>query len=285
MLFTTRTCFAVLAVLACLRPAVAAEMTSWSAAAVRADQQFSTYAYAHEFGSGIYDFNGRTMQVYTLPFSWTVQERDGPGIGWRLRLPVTLGFLDFEPGDVISTGLPESVDSATVVPGIELRMKAGKHWTLLPYAQAGGSVADQSEAETRLFGAGLRAERPLPMQAGLEGTYAGELAYSGVRYRGDLPNDDFVRVRNGVTLDRATGRAWSGHALRLAVFSYVDAYLDPPSGPTTGVEAPRVQFEAGILLGTRPQLRVLRLPVPRVGLSYRFAGDLSGVRIVIGAPY
>jgi hypothetical protein len=29
----------------------------------------------------------------------------------------------------------------------------------------------------------------------------------------------------------------------------------------------------------------LRLPLPGIGLSYRFAGDLSSIRFVIGAPY
>jgi hypothetical protein len=265
-------------------PGAAAEASPATAAEVRADQQFTTYAYAHEFGSGIYDFNGRTLQVYTLPFSWTAQEPEGRVVGWHLQLPVTLGFLDFKTSDVISTGLPDSVDSVAFVPGIRFSLKAGEHWTLLPYAQAGASVADQSEVETRLFGAGLRAERSLPTEP-FEGHFAGELIYSGVRYRGDLPNDDFIRFRNGVSLDRATGREWSGHSLRLGFFSYVDVYLDPPTGPTTGIDVPRVQFESGLLLNTRPSLKVLRMPLPRIGLSYRFAGDLSGLRFVIGAPF
>ena len=265
-------------------PLALAETAPLTAAEARADQQFTTYAYAHEFGSGIYDFNGRTLQVYTLPFSWTLQQSEGTATGWRLRLPVTLGFLDFKSSDVISTGLPDSVDSVTFVPGLQLTMKVGEHWTFLPYVQAGASAADESDVETRLFGAGLRAERSWPVEA-FEGSFAGELGYSGVRYRGELPDDDFVRLRNGVSLDRSVGRARSGHTLRLAFFSYVDVYLDPPTGPTTGIDVPEVQFESGFMLDTRPALKFLRLPLPSIGLSYRFAGDLSSIRFVIGAPY
>ena len=277
-------CACLLTGIAWSSPGTAAEASPATAAEVRADQQFTTYAYAHEFGSGIYDFNGRTLQVYTLPFSWTVREPEGRGVGWHLQLPVTLGFLDFKASDVISSGLPDQVDSVAFVPGIQFSFKAGEHWTLLPYAQAGASVADQSEVETSLFGAGLRAERSLPTGK-FEGRFAGELIYSGVRYRGDLPNDDFVRLRNGVSLDRAIGRQRSGRSLRLGFFSHVDVYLDPPTGPTTGIDVPRVQFESGLLLDTRPSLKILRIPLPSVGLSYRFAGDLSGVRFVIGAPF
>lgn len=264
----------------------AADLATPSRAEVRADQQFSTYAYAHEFGSGIYDFNGRRMQVYTLPFSWTFREADDEHrIGWRVKLPLTLGLLDFQPSDVIESGLPESVDSIAFVPGIELSFRLGEHWALLPYVQAGASLADQSDVETRLFGTGLRAERPLPSAGRWEGSYAGELAYSGVHYRGDLPNDDFVRLRNGVTWVRPTRHAWSSHELQFAWFSYVDTYLDPPTGPTTGIDLPRIQFETGVFFHTRPTLRVLRLPVPAIGLAYRAAGNLSSVRIVIGSPY
>jgi hypothetical protein len=277
-------CVHLLAGMAWSSPGVAADASPPTAAEVRADQQFTTYAYAHEFGSGIYDFNGRTLQVYTLPFSWAVREPEGRVVGWRLQLPVTLGFLDFKASDVISTGLPDRVDSVAFVPGVQFSLKAGEDWTLLPYAQVGASVAEQSEVETTLFGAGLRAERSLPTEA-YEGHFAGELIYSAVRYRGDLPNDDFIRLRNGVSLDRATGREWSGHSLRLGFFSYVDVYLDPPTGPTTGIDVPRVQFESGLLLNTRPSLKVLRMPLPGIGLSYRFAGDLSGLRFVIGAPF
>jgi hypothetical protein len=273
-----------LATLAWLGSVMAAEPTRFTAAELRADQQFTSYAYAHEFGSGIYDVNGRTLQVYTLPFSWTVREAAENKFGWRLILPVTLGFLDFETSDVLSTGLPDSVDSAAFVPGIEATIRAGEHWTILPYVQGGASIADQSEVETRLLGTGLRAERSLRV-AGFDGTYAGELSYSGVRYRGDLPNDDFVRLRNGIILDRSLGREWSGHDLRLAFFTYADVYLDPPTGPATGIDVPTVQFESGLVFDTRPKFEILGLPWPRIGLSYRFAGDISGVRLVIGAPF
>jgi hypothetical protein len=271
--------------LACAGPSShAAPAVDFTAAEVRADQQFTTYAYAHEFGSGVYDFNGRTLQVYGLPFGWTAREPDERGPGLRLRLPVTLGFLDFKPADVISTGLPEGVDSVSFVPGIELAFTAGEHWRLLPYVQAGATVADQSEVDTVLYGAGLRAERSFAADA-FAGLYAGEAIYSGVDYNGDLPSDDFVRLRNSVEFRKGTGRSLAGREVEYGIFTVLDAYLDPPTGPATGLDVPEVQLEAGVVLGTRPGWRLWRVPMPRVGLSYRFAGDLSSVRFVLGAPF
>lgn len=257
---------------------------SWTRAAIRADKQFTTYAYAHEFGSGVYDFNGRTLQVYGLPFAWTLRAGDRAGPGVRLRLPVTLGFLDFQSSDVISTGLPDGVDSVSFVPGVELNIALSENWNVLPYLQAGFSVADESSVETRLLGAGLRVESAFPARA-FAGLYAGEVTYSGVEYRGDLPSDDFVRLRNSVEFTRGTGQSVGNYQIEGGVFAVLDVYADPPTGPTTGLDVPDVQLEAGIIFETRPELQIWRVPLPRLGLSYRFAGDLSSIRLVLGSPF
>jgi hypothetical protein len=263
----------------------AAPAASLTEAQTRADRQFTTYAFAHEFGSGVYDFNGRTLQVYGLPFAWTLREVDANRPGLRLRLPVTLGFLDFQPQDVLDSGLPEQVDSVSFVPGIEFDWRVGDHWRVLPYAQAGAALASESEVDTELYGTGVRGERSFTM-LDYAGLYAAEGTYSAVHYPdGDLPDDDFLRIRNGVTLSKGSGHWLAGREVEYGLYTFVDAYLDPPTGPTTGLDVPAVQFEAGVVLGTRPTWRVMRVPVPRLGLSYRFAGDVSSIRFVIGAPF
>jgi hypothetical protein len=257
----------------------------WRAAQLQADKEFTSYAFAHEFGSGVYDFNGHTLQVYGLPFAWTIRDLDDQGPGVRLRLPVTLGFLDFEAKDVLETGLPTSVDSLSFVPGVEIEFHVGDQWRALPYAQAGVSLSSRDDVEARLYGTGLRAERDFDM-APYAGLYASELIYSAVDYRsGDLPNDDFVRWRNAVEASRSTGRTLAGRDVDWGWFAIADWYVDPPTGPATGVRAPPVQLESGVVFGTRTTWYLLHMPLPRIGLSYRFAGDLSSIRLVIGAPF
>lgn len=266
-------------------PARAADAAGgFTQAETRADQQFATYGFAHELGSGVYDLAGRTLQVYTLPFAWTFREagQDGPGL--RLRLPVTLGFLDFRTSDVVNIGLPDSVDSVSFVPGVEGEIAMGPHWVLRPYIQAGASRGDDPDVDALLYGAGARAEREFTLSRHAAG-YASELIYSGARYAGDLPDDDLLRWRNGVELRAGTGHFVGGREMEVAWFGFADWYPDPPTGPKTQVDAPPVQLEAGVMLGLRPMPRVLRVSMPRLGLSYRYAGDLSTVRLVIGAPF
>lgn len=252
---------------------------------LRADKLFATYAFAHEFGSGVYDFSGRTLQVYRLPFGWTARELADSSPGLRLRLPVTVGFVDFRPADVIETGLPDGVDSLSVVPGLQFVFAAGDDWRLLPYLQGGAAFASDSEIDTTILGAGMRAERDFD-SGGNAGLYAVEAIYSGVRYSSDLPDDDFIRLRNSFELRRVLPQVTLfDRNLEVAPFTVVDAYLDPPTSPVNRLDVPRVQIESGIVLGTEPGWRPWGMPAPRVGLSYRYAGDLSSVRLVLGTPF
>jgi hypothetical protein len=271
---------------ATLALAVAASSAAYGAdAATRADLRFTHYAYAHEFGSGVYDFNGRTLQVYGLPFGWTAVEPGKDQVGLHLRLPVTVGFLDFHAADVIETGLPERVDSVSFVPGVEFALVVAEDWRLLPYVQGGLSTASESDVATDLFGVGMRAERAFAAGE-FDGLYAGAAAYSRVVYHGDsLPDDDFLWLRNSLEFKRYAGFSLGGRPIECGLFATIDVFVDPPTGPTTGIDVPRAQLETGMVFGARPAWTIWKIPLPRIGLSYRFAGDVSAVRLVLGAPF
>ncbi len=49
--------------------------------------------------------------------------------------------------------------------------------------------------------------------------------------------------------------------------------------------ASSVQYEIGLTLGTTEPRRVWGMPVPRVGIGYRFGSNLDVFRIVIGTPF
>lgn len=254
----------------------------------RTPSQPASYAFATELGSGVYEFCGRQMQIYRLPFSIGLREAApaldaGVRPGLRITLPVTVGFLDFSPRDVISGGLPDRVDSFSFVPGLVLEIRVHEHWRLEPYARAGGSVAGGTP-DSWLYGAGLRSEL-LWSDGPWAGRLVNDLGYVGVSFAGDLPGDDFARLRNGVELRRGTGWRRRSQELDFAPYAVLDVLADRPRPPVARAEAARVQLELGLSLGTRPGIRLRGIPLPRIGAGYRFAGDLTGWRIVLGAPF
>lgn len=248
------------------------------------EQEFANYSFAHELGSGVYETGGRMMQIYRLPFGWRYRETGSGAPGITLLLPVTLGFLDFNPAGIVHDGLPEGVDSLSFVPGIGLEFLRGT-WRIMPFAKTGVAIADHADVGGTLYSVGVAGESLTQRESGWRTRQRSDFLYSGVNYRGSLPSDTFVRWRNGI--EAAQGTGWQGghHEIEGGVFAVLDWYVDPPTGPLTGIAIPALQFEAGVMLGTRPDLKWWRLPIPRIGLSYRFAGDVSGWRLVLGAPF
>lgn len=245
--------------------------------------QSINYVFATDLGSGVYDLDGRTLQIYRFTYTKDLREVRDDRLGVRFVLPVTAGFFDFSPIDVISEGPPTRVDSFSVVPGIELDHAMANDWHFIPYARAGFSVASSS-VDGWLYGAGFRLDRTFEAN-GWDTLFRTELAFAGVKYRQDTPDDRFVRLRQAFDFTRGTGWRVRDHEIEFGVYAILDAILDPPTAPVADAEEEPAQAEFGITVATRPRIKLWRFDAPRIGFGYRLAGDLSGFRIVLGVPF
>ena len=251
------------------------------------EEQLVNYAFATQLGSGVYDVAGRTLQLYRLPFGYSFMEpaTDRPGV--RLTLPVTLGLLDFEPRDVLDTGLPESFDTLSFVPGIELDFKLGPRWHFLPFGEFGRSwdLGSDANADVYSFGAHATAEWDkdwvdlLRIDAGF--------TYTAVEPDAPLHKDDLLLVEIGLEGRDALALSVAGHALDWGAYALVQAFVDRAEEPLDRApeSADPYQFEVGLTLGTRERVTVWHIPVPRVGIGYRFGDDLDVWRLVLGVPF
>jgi hypothetical protein len=241
------------------------------------------YVFATDLGSGLYELDGRNLQIYRYTWRRLLREPGPRRPGLRFTLPVTAGFFDFSPLDVIESGPPRRVDSLSVVPGLELDYPLGDGWHLIPYARAGFSLASSS-VDGWLYGTGLRLERHAPF-GDWDGFVRSELAFAAVDYRDDAPNDEFVRLRQGFDLTRVFGRESRRHRLEIGVYGIFDFIADPPTVPLLdGREVP-AQAEFGFTFAPQPRYKLWRFDLPRLGFGYRMAGDLSAWRFVIGQPF
>ncbi|MEP7314734.1 MAG: hypothetical protein ABI859_19280 [Pseudomonadota bacterium] len=254
----------------------------------RADQAYASYAFAPELGSGVYEIDGRALQIYRIPLE---VERSG----WRLTLPITLGLYDFRSTDVIDLDLPSGIGSFSLTPGIETDLDLRSNWRLTPWAKAGYTWTSGAGSDSVNFGLGFRSTllRPgatfdagegAPKRA-VEYQFYNEVRAAAADLRGELPGDEFLRLRSALRLDLATGaRPWK-RELRVAPYLLVDLYLDAPTAPVSGVSADRLQQEVGLSLTLTPRPRWWLISLPGLGLGYRFAGSLSGWRLAFGMPF
>ena len=247
------------------------------------EQNVVNFAFATQLGSGVYSVSGRTLQIYRLPFSYEMKSADDSGFGAVLTLPVTFGFYDFEVQDVADGDIPTNVDALSFVPGLTFVFKVKPGWSLEPYVEAGVSRARDVYANATVYSGGLVSLYEFGDQ-GFEWQLRNDLTYAGVDLHGGGGSDHFSRFQTVVAARRPFSR---GASLDYLLYGLNDYYLDQPHGPVDSAEVRgnSVQYEFGITLGTPETRRIWRIPLPRVGIGYRFGSDLEAWRIVFGTPY
>ena len=249
----------------------------------RDEQNVVNFAFATQLGSGVYSVSGRTLQIYRLPFSHTLKSTDNSNFGVELTLPVTFGFYDFELQDVADGGIPTNVDALSFVPGLTLVFDLQPGWKLEPYVEAGISRARDVDADAIVYAGGLLSLYEFDGQ-GFDWLLRNDLTFAGVDLRGALGSDRFARLQTVLIARRPFTRESNVDYLVYAMNEY---YVDQPNGPVDSAErsGSSVQYEIGITLGTTETRRIWRIPLPRVGIGYRFGSNLNVFRIVIGTPF
>ena len=250
------------------------------------EEQLVNYAFATQLGSGVYSISGRTLQIYRLPFDYTMTEpaENRPGI--RLTLPLTIGLVDFEPQDVFDTGLPENLDTLGFVPGIELDFVLTPHWHLLLFAQAGRAWERAGGNDATVFSFGVHATATMDYEAfDLRFDVGG--SYAAVDPDEALHSDDIVLIEAGIEGRRPLGLELTGHPLDWGAYLLADFFADQADEPLdkAGDAANPVQLEVGVTVGPHSRITVWRIPMPRLGVGYRFSDDLGVWRLVFGQPF
>jgi hypothetical protein len=257
-------------------------------AALRAsEEQVVNYAFATQLGSGIYNISGRTLQIYRLPFGYTFTQPEGKRPGVRLTLPVTIGFVNFLPRDVLDTGLPENLDTLSFEPGVELDYALTREWHLVPFAQAGRcwDRTGDGDATVYSFGAhltGLVGWRTLDLRFDVGALYAAvDSRAAGVA------SDDLVVIELGLEARRGLGLTLAGHPLDWGAYFLNQTFINRADEPVDRApgQASQYQFETGVTIGPQSRMTVWKIPVPRLGLGYRFGDNLGVWRFVIGVPF
>ena len=256
-------------------------------ALTRSEQAVINFGFATKLGSGIYSMSGRTLQVYNLPFEVDLPAAEDARMRPRLTLPVTVGFVDFQPRDVVESGLPESLDSFGFVPGVALDVRIRDDWSIEPFIEAGIARDRTSEVSQRVYSLGIRSRLDFE-RADTDWQLYDELVRVVVEQVSLDGTDDFTRLTVGATARRAFDTAGSGRRADFLTYGMMEVYTDAPAGPadTRPETDGQTQIEVGVTFGATEPLRVWGIPLPRVGFGYRFGDDgLSVYRFVLGSPY
>lgn len=247
------------------------------------EQNVANFAFATQLGSGVYSVSGRTLQIYRLPFSHELKPATDSNVGVVLTLPVTFGFYDFELQDVADGDIPTNVDAISFVPGLEFTFKVKPDWTLSPYVEAGLSKARDVDTNIAVYSGGLVSLYEFG-SGEADWQLRNDLTLAGVDLHGAGGSNHFARFQTVVSARRPFR---GGLPLDYLVYALNDYYVDPPDGPIDSAHrhGDSLQYEVGFTLGTSDERRIWRIPLPRIGIGYRFGSDIDAWRIVFGTPY
>ncbi|MCG6886775.1 MAG: hypothetical protein LJE74_06170 [Proteobacteria bacterium] len=244
------------------------------------------YAYANYLGTGVYATKDRSVQVYHLPFSATLRQAEPRKSGIVLRLPVTLGFTNFETLDIVETGLPDSVGTFTFVPGLELVKQVTPIWQLSPFLDSGIGYDLSTHLYSYVYGVGIKSELTLDYQYH-QFTLFNELLYAGNTTPDESGNNDFSRLETGLNFQFPLhSRIWDRKNY-LSVYYVNYMYFND----LTFLKFDNTEFnismqnEVGLTFDTAPDMKVSFVEFSRFGLGYQFGNGINVVRLVFGAPF
>ena len=244
------------------------------------------YAFANYLGTGVYTAADRAVQVYHLPFRYTLRNSDPQRAGVRLRLPVTLGFIDFEALDIIEAGLPDRIETLTFVPGLELVKPVTGNWRLIPFVDSGVGHDFSTHYSSYVYGVGIKSELVLDYRTH-QFTLFNELLYAGNTTPDEAGNNDFSRLETGLNFQFPMDyRIWNRKTfLSLYYLNFIyfnDLTFLKFDGTQFNVD---LQNEIGLTFDTAPDMKVTVIQFSRFGLGYRFGNGVRAFRLVFGMPF
>jgi hypothetical protein len=235
------------------------------------------YVYAADLGFGGYSLAGLTVNVYTLPLSYTL--RDVPVDGWGLRLlmPIETGVYSFRATDINGQRIALDQQSVSVVPGVELQIPLGKRVMLKPFAQFGVGYAFGSgvgNPESWIYLAGVRM-----LTQWRAGDYTFSLGNAAV-FAGDDTigpgfGERYVSLQIGGEVRRPLGFTVGDFTPDLGLY-VANYYYPTPLEFSRFLRPPlRVvdQGEVGFSIGSARPLEILDGPIPASAPALCLAAD------------
>ena len=258
-------------------------LSSTSLAGEQRAQVSPHYVFSNYFGSGLYSGSGTDLTIFNLPFTYE-PEQEGRN-RYRFRLPVSLGFYDFEFDEVTEIEVPKEVGTLTVTGGIEFDHWVTDNLKLVPFIDLG--IAQELNED----------ERALVYASGLSGFYYFEafgekhtwltrMQRAGYDTVDQRHADSFSSFETGVDMIlpyrfQAFGRASYNSVFVKGYWYYMNLAFDPESiRPNNENNAQ----EFGATWGFEKPLDFYLFSLDRIGIGYRRGRNFDLWHITFDLP-
>ena len=241
---------------------------------------FLNYAYATWLGTGYYTIDEREVWIFRIPFnSYTLREPADKKIGYRLLLPLSFGFHNFNE-------IPDSLATVTFVPGLEVSIPITKNWFLKPFGQIGYGKDFSGGQGAWIFGGGVRSLALFPWKKwefGLGNTLMG----AAQKFSGSDFDNGFSMFEIGLNVANPWRFPLAGRQTRLDTFFIYTSFIDDLD--FFFVDKPREEvgelFQVGLTLQPDRAYRIWFFEFTGAGISYVFGDGVRAIRLHTGFPF
>ena len=246
--------------------------------------ELSDFVYANYLGSGLYSAAGRDVGVLAIPFSAPepVYQRDNLRV--MVNIPVTFGFFDFSSGSPLPPGIPERLDTLTVVPSVNFEYQMNDRWKLVPFVDLGFGKNFSDGSNVGIYATGVRSNLNFQL-AGRTARLGNRLLYAA--YSGG--ENVLSSFDTGMEVTQPLESTLFGKKINASLYVVNFLYLQNLQfvSYASGIPSADVamQNEIGFTFGIGGGIERSVLKIPRFGLGYRVGGGVSAIRIVFGAPF
>jgi len=250
------------------------------------DQNVVNFAYAVFFGTGTYEIDDQTAFVFRVPLSHRVREPspDEPGI--KLLLPVLVGFYDYDNDSALQGSTPGDAATLSFVPGLEFEYVVNERWRLKPYGQIGFGRDLENSENALIYMAGVNSHYRLPRRGEWQFALGNTVTFAGFDPEGGEAQSLGI-LGAGIDVISPWKLRKFGDETRLASSLIYYFYGDNPSFEQGNDRSKNVngEFEWSLALDFGEPRKLMRIEIERIGLGFRYGGNVRGVRLVTRFPF
>ena len=240
------------------------------------------WAYASAFGTGAYRFADESVFAvrFTPEYSLRDMDLEQGEFGVALTFPLTFSIQQTSIDALFGGEIPDSFQTVSFVPGLELQIPINPKWILKPYGNLGWGAELSGDDNAAIYYAGLNSRYALGPEEAEYGILSGLQYYGYTPSKG--PSDRFFRFMAGVEYDyRLDGVSAYKKQLYLkphVIYYHYFGDLDFSALSRPPVEI-KHEWEFALSVGTEKFLKIWGFRFDRIGIAYRAGSEIDGVRL------
>jgi len=245
------------------------------------------FAFANYLGSGIYRTTGQNASLLNLPFSYDIAQTEKTT--YNLRLPVSLGFFNFDFSDIPELGLPEQVGTATFTPGIEFIHQYSEQWVIESYFDLGYARNFSTKKGVAVHSAGVSGLYHFNVED-YDAIWANRLYYAYYDGNGWDAADSYAALQVGIDIGLPVRYQLMNNTFQPRFFVSTFWYFNqiefniPLNSEETSDIAVTNSVELGFTLKFEKKIGYSWAGINHIGFSYRYSDKLDVFRLLFSFP-